>query len=150
MPFAPGDLVHVASLGKGTVREVRNGGVYLVEVRGRAIVTPGDRLTPQESPRKSSGRKTTVPARTADIDAPAGTTTAPSLDLHGHTVDEALDAVGRFLNGALLAGAAEARIIHGRSGGKIKAALHAHLRGMPSLRGFALDPSNAGVTIVKL
>ena len=32
MAFAPGDEVHVAALGKGVVREVRNGGRYLVEL----------------------------------------------------------------------------------------------------------------------
>ena len=146
MSFAPGDLVHVASFGKGVVREVRNGGTYLVEVHGRSFVTTGDRLAPQASPRKSSPAKA---VKAADVAPPPGGA-EPSLDLHGHTVDEALDAVDRFLNGALLAGAHAVRIIHGRSGSRIKAALHAHLKRLPSIRGFALDPRNAGVTIVKL
>jgi DNA mismatch repair protein MutS2 len=55
----------------------------------------------------------------------------------------------RFLNSALLAGSSEVRIIHGRSGGKIKAALHALLKGMPSIRSVRVDPRNAGVTIVE-
>jgi hypothetical protein len=33
MAFHRGDLVLVAALGKGTVREVRRGGRYLVEIR---------------------------------------------------------------------------------------------------------------------
>ena len=150
MAFAPGDLVHVASVGKGTVREVRNGGSYLVEVHGRSVVTTADRLTPQESPRKSARRKPSPPpTRTPDATLPVGGPVA-SLDLHGNTADEALDAVNRFLNAALLAGSPEVRIIHGRSGGKLKATLHSHLRRFPSIRGFALDPRNPGVTIVKL
>src|SRR5215212_2008698 len=120
MPFAPGDLVHVAAVGKGTVREVRNRDSYVVEVHGRTIVTTGDRLTAQESAGRPARRKTAAPARQPAVYAPAGGAVA-SLDLHGNTVDEALEAVDRFLNGALLAGSSEVRIIHGRSGGRLKA-----------------------------
>jgi DNA mismatch repair protein MutS2 len=63
---------------------------------------------------------------------------------------DALDALDAFLNDALLAGAAEVRVIHGRSGGKLKAAVDARLRQLPSIRGFRVDPRNAGVTIVQL
>lgn len=147
MQFSPGDLVHVASFGKGVVREVRNSGAYLVEVQGRSFVTTGDRLSPQSAPRKSS--RTKAVKGPPDVAPPPGGP-EPSLDLHGHTVDEALEAIDRFLDGALLAGAQAVRIIHGRSGGKIKAALHARLRRIPSIREFALDPGNPGVTIVKL
>ena len=77
-------------------------------------------------------------------------TRSPSLDLHGTTVDEGLDALGAFLNTALLDGNAEVRIIHGRSGGRLKAAVHARLKRMPSIRSFGLDPRNPGVTIVRL
>jgi hypothetical protein len=45
MPFVPGDSVHVSALGKGIVREVRNGGRYLVEIKGRSIVVAADQLT---------------------------------------------------------------------------------------------------------
>src|SRR5687768_16990391 len=122
MGFSPGDLVHVAGLGKGTVREVRNGERYLVEVKGRSVEVRGDQLTVQAAPRKAARRPT---ARTPP-DAPPRPHPV-SLDLHGKTVLEALDAVGEFLNGALLAGSSEVRIIHGRSGGKIKSALHQQL-----------------------
>ena len=149
MPFAPGDLVHVAVLGKGIVREVRNGDRYLVDVKGRALVATGDQLTLQDAPRKRSRAKaqaTSNPPQQYQAPRPE----SASLDLHGHTVAEALDAVGTFLNSALLAGISEARIIHGRSGGKIRSALHAQLGRMPSIRKFRLDPANPGVTIVEL
>jgi DNA mismatch repair protein MutS2 len=148
-PFAPGDAIHVRAIGKGTVREVRNGGRYLVEVNGRSIVTTSDQLTAQESPAKRARAKATPPSRASHVyDRPSDT--AASLDLHGLTVDEALDAVAAFLNNALLTGAAEVQIIHGRSGGRLKASLHKQLKGIASIRGYAVDPRNAGVTIVKL
>ncbi len=145
MGFSPGDLVHVAGLGKGTVREVRNGERYLVEVKGRSVEVKGDQLTVQAAARKAARRPT---ARTPP-DAPPRPHPV-SLDLHGKTVLEALDAVGEFLNGALLAGSSEVRIIHGRSGGKIKSALHQQLKGMGSVRRFRVDAMNEGVTVVEL
>jgi DNA mismatch repair protein MutS2 len=146
MAFAPGDAIHVRAIGKGVVREVRNGGRYLVEVNGRSIVTTADQLTAQESVREA--KKTLAkPVRDAydrSSDAPI------SLDLHGLTVDEATDAAAAFLNDALLTGVAEVRIIHGRSGGKLRASLHAQLKRIASIRSYAVDPRNAGVTVVKL
>jgi DNA mismatch repair protein MutS2 len=152
MTFAPGDAVHVKAIGKGTVREVRNGGRYLVDVKGRFIQTTADQLTAMEKPAKSDRAKTAVPPRSRGVyEASSGASGASlSLDLHGHTVDEALDALAAFLNAALLAGAAEVRIVHGRSGGKIKAAVHAHLKRFASIRRYNVDPANAGVTIVML
>lgn len=145
MAFAPGDSIHVRGIGKGTVREVRNGGRYLVEVNGRSIVTTEDQLTAQESARK----KKTTPGRRAPAAYDRTSEAVPSLDLHGLTVDEAMGAVDAFLNDALLSGVAEARIIHGRSGGRLKASLHAQLKRIASIRSYAVDPRNGGVTIVR-
>src|SRR5687768_13788692 len=149
MPFVPGDLVHVAGLGKGTVREVRNGERYLVDVKGRSLVTTGDQLTLQESPRKPEHGQTES-ARRAPQESRREEAPAASLDLHGKTVAEALEAVSELLNNALVAGSAEARVVHGRSGGKIKSAVHVLLKGMPSIRNVGVDARNAGVTIVEL
>ena len=145
MPFRPGDPVHVRLLGKGIVREVRNGGRLLVEVNGRAIVTREDEVTPREdkpAPRVVKRRSPEVYVSPSEP--------VVSIDLHGLTVEEAVDRVGSFLDGALRSGAAEAHIIHGRSGGRIKAAVHAQLKRIAAIRSFAVDPRNAGVTIVKL
>lgn len=144
MTFAPGDSVHVKDIGKGTVREVRNGGRYLVDVKARSILTSADQLTPMESAAKPHRA-----VRTRDVyESPTG---APSsLDLHGFTVDEAVEAVAAFLNAALLAGAGEVRIIHGRSGGKIKAAVHRQLQRIAAVRSYNVDAGNPGVTIVVL
>jgi dsDNA-specific endonuclease/ATPase MutS2 len=150
MRLGPNDPVHVAGLGKGIVREVRNGGRYLVEVKGRSVVAAGSELTPVESPRSSRRAKSSVQGAPGPAVFESASEDSLSLDLHGMTVHEGLEVVTAFLNSALLAGNAEVRIIHGRSGGKLKAALHGLLRGMPSIRGFAVDPRNPGMTIVRL
>jgi DNA mismatch repair protein MutS2 len=143
MPFAVGDPVHVAALGKGTVREVRGGGRYLVEIKARALIVGESQLSPL-NPRRSDRQRPAMrdPALPSRSHAPG------SLDLHGMTADEAEAAIAAFLSDAILAGHAEVRVIHGRSGGRLKAAAHARLRSMPAVRSFRLDPQNPGVTIV--
>ena len=151
--FAPGDRVHVAALGTGVVREVRNGGRFLIELKGRSVLVAAADLQPAQS-----GRRTPVARGTQHVErdvvarehaAPSTQHVARALDLHGKTTAEALEALDAFLNDALLAGGGDARIIHGRSGGRLKAAVHARLRQVASVRGFRLDPRNPGVTIVR-
>ena len=145
MAFRPGDQVHVAAFGRGQVREVRNGGRYLVEVKGRAMLVEAGQLTPagpaKHSPPRTAG-STDLPEFPTRAHAPA------ALDLHGFTAAEAVTALDQFLDDAILAGLAEVRVIHGRSGGRLKAAVHQRLRLLSSVRSFHVDPANAGVTVV--
>jgi DNA mismatch repair protein MutS2 len=150
-----GDRVHVARLGTGVVRESRNGGRFLVEVKGRAMVVAAGELEAAEPAR---ARKTKPPEHapsTLTSEVGARSTVEESkcdrsvtIDLHGKTVEEALTALDAFLNDALLAGAAAAQVIHGRSGGRVKSAVHRRLKDVASVRGFRIDPRNPGVTIV--
>ncbi len=148
--FAPGDTVQTP-FGKGVVREVRNSGRLMVDVQGRAMVLTEYEISvvahaskrsraPQSSERTSEPARPTRESRAASVE----------IDLHGLTVEEALDRVVLALNDALLADIGEVRFIHGRSGGRIRAALHRRLRDTPSVRGFRLDPRNDGVTLVSL
>ena len=146
--FAPGDRVHVARIGTGVVREVRNGGRYVIEIKGRTMVVAGDQIedAPEGRPPKRDDSGTTR-MDVVSATAPRGST-APSLDLHGKTIRESLDALDTFLNDAILESHAEARVIHGRSGGRVKAAVHERLGQVPAVRSYRVDPRNPGVTIV--
>ena len=147
MPFIPGDLVHVAGLGKAIVREVRNGGRYLVELKSRRVIVAESDLAPDEGKKRKPQRQAVpAPAEPARVrsHAPA------SIDLHGMTASEAVAAVDAFLSDAMLASLDEVRIVHGRSGGTLRAAVHARLKQVGSVRAFRLDPSNPGVTMVTL
>jgi DNA mismatch repair protein MutS2 len=149
MRFAAGDYVHVARFGKGVVREVRNGGRYVVELKGRSMVAVESQLTGVDE-RKARRGEVTAPACDEGLAALARQHAAVSIDLHGMTSEEAIKAVDEFLNDAILDAHEEVRIIHGRSGGRLKAAVHARLRSLPSVRGFRVDERNPGVTIVAL
>lgn len=148
MPFAPGDDVHVEALGTGIVREVRNGGRYLVELKGRSLVAVESQLTAVDQ--KKRRHKIANPSQPGVAESSTRSHVSTSLDLHGMTVEEAVSALDGFLNDAILAGHAEVRVIHGRSGGRLKAAVHARLKQLAVARSFRVDPMNAGVTIVTL
>lgn len=133
------------------MREVRNNGRLLVEIAGRAVVV----AAPDVSETAADGRP--PPKKVAAQGRPKGPRAKPrerdacrEVDLHGLTVEDALERAQKALNDALLADLAELRFIHGRSGGRIRAALHRRLRETPSVRRFCLDPRNEGVTIVSL
>lgn len=159
--FLPGTDVQ-SPFGKGVVRDVRNNGRVLVEVQGRTILMDARTLTPLAAAMPSrrraparEGRDSPEGAGASAVGASQGRRVAQAhgvraLDLHGLTVEEALVRVGQVLDGAMRDDVEELRVIHGRSGGRLRAALHRHLSAIPSVRAFALDPRNEGVTIVRL
>jgi dsDNA-specific endonuclease/ATPase MutS2 len=147
-PFAAGDAV-LTPFGKGVVVEPRNKGRLLVRVRGRALlVAESDVSAPDPVTRRRGDPPSFPPPPVPPPCAREPRPASPEVDLHGLTVAEALARVEQALSDALLAGLPELRLIHGRSGGRIRAALHRHLRGLAGVRGFRLDPRNEGVTIV--
>jgi DNA mismatch repair protein MutS2 len=156
MTFVPGDRVHLAGVGTGTIREERGGGRFAIAIKGRIVIAAAADLESADPSSKREKRRAArdggqaphpaEPERTRSHMAAPGR--GPALDLHGKTVADALAAVEAFVNDMLLAGHAEIRVIHGRSGGRVKAAVHQHLRQLSVVASFRLDPHNAGVTIV--
>lgn len=149
-PFTSGQFVQTP-FGKGVVLGVRNHGRVLVEVKARALELAASELTALERPRSSSQSRSRTPSRTSagpaqDWSSPAATL---EVDLHGLTVAEALERAEGAIDAALRSDAGALRLVHGRSGGRIKAALQPRLRAISAIRRFRLDPRNAGVTIVE-
>jgi len=144
--FKAGDAVQTP-LGKGIVREARKNGRLLVEVSGRAVLIDARTASPVTAARRA--RPADAPGVAAATSRPAVARQVPGeVDLHGLTVEEALARAEQAINDALLADRPDVRLIHGRRGGRIRAALHRLLKDIPSVRAFRLDPGNAGVTIV--
>jgi len=147
-----GDVVQTP-FGQGTIREIQNNDRVLVDVKNRSLVLKRIDLSPlnlkqeQRDSTKPTPNLSSRPQLTNDIDLVG---VASKIDLHGLTVEAALTVVEKTLDGAMLAGAAELHFIHGRSGGRIRAALHRSLKEISSVRSFQLDPRNAGITIVVL
>ena len=78
-----GDLVQTP-LGRGIVREVRNRGRVLVEVRGRATEVPGSQITRADRAGRRAGRRhaqlETAPATAGRA---AGASESPSTHTYG-------------------------------------------------------------------
>jgi DNA mismatch repair protein MutS2 len=147
--FSEGDAVQTP-FGKGVVREVRNNRRLLVDVEGRALLVSDADVTALDATRRPGRSRPAQAPEESPKRRPGPSGPGPEIDLHGLTVEEALVRVESALNDALLADAEVLRIIHGRSGGRIRAALHRRLRELPGVRAFRLDPRNEGVTIVEL
>ena len=148
--FSPGDLVRTM-LGKGVIREVRENGQLLVTIGDRSVLVAARDVLVVDPPKTSKKKHRAVPVEVpqpADVGVSGSRRT--EVDLHGLVVVDALARVDAALNDAMLAGDVEVLFIHGRSGGRIRAALHRHLGRITSVRAFRIDPRNEGVTIVRL
>lgn len=137
-----GDAVQTPH-GKGVVREVRNNGRLLVQIQARLVVVAVRDAAPAPAIRRPA------PAASAEAALPGVSAgRVVEVDLHGLRVDEAVLRIDEALDAALRAGHAGVRFIHGRSGGRLRSALHERLRAVSAVRGVRLDPANPGVTIV--
>jgi DNA mismatch repair protein MutS2 len=154
MPFAAGSAVAVVSLRKnGRVLEILPGGRYRVAVGGLTMMCQEAQLETVTRSKKQQRREREAPARPSEtsvvqaVPDAAAARRLQSIDLHGMTVPEALAALPAFLDRAIRAGLTHVEIIHGISGGRLRAAVRGYLAGMPAVTCAAPDAKNPGVTI---
>ncbi|MFW9770200.1 MAG: endonuclease MutS2 [Candidatus Thorarchaeota archaeon] len=77
----------------------------------------------------------------------------PEISLRGMTVDEALEALEKFLDDAVLSGAGQVYIIHGKGTGTLRRNLSAYLKDHPAVESIRIGDWNEGghgVTIARL
>ena len=75
------------------------------------------------------------------------------INVIGLTVDEALPIVDKFLDDCFLAKLQTARIVHGKGTGKLRQAIHTHLKKHKNVKSFRIGTygeGEMGVTIVEL
>jgi DNA mismatch repair protein MutS2 len=75
------------------------------------------------------------------------------LDLHGYTVEEAIEKIDKYLDSAYLVGLPFVYIVHGKGLGTLKESIIDHLRGRPHISHFYTgtpEEGGTGVTIVYL
>ncbi len=152
--IAVGDRVRHPTLGVGQVEAVGK----TIKVRRGALsftARPGD-LEPLEpvEPPKVGRRRPVVPSRRSSV-ALADAVRLPSntLDLRGMRVDEALDAVDKGLDRAVLAGQDVLFVLHGHGTGALKQAVRRSLGSHPAVARYMpakADQGGDAFTVVAL
>jgi len=89
------------------------------------------------------------------VDVQRGKADSVKTELHllGYTVDEALEAVDKYLDDAFLASLPKVRIVHGKGTGALRQGIHEGLIGHPLVTSFELAPRSEGgdgATVVTL
>ena len=159
----------IAALEKGGTRATLEAGGMRVQVAvadleealgttdggARSRTMPGeDRgVTPSNggSPR---GRGVSAPgSNVGSVQLSRARTVASSLDVRGARVDEALEALSRYLDDASLAGLEQVLIIHGLGTGALRDAVREEVAGHPLVKSFRAGERGEGgdgATIVRL
>ncbi len=144
----PGCRVRVRTLGKeGIVAEDRIAGSRVsVEVGNvRLQVGRADLELLEGAEKNPSGAVSAGFTTRNDV--------AAEVDLRGMTVDEAVEAVDRYIDDLYLAGMEHAAVIHGKGTGALRRAIGVHLRNHEFIKSQRLGShteGGAGVTVITL
>ncbi len=151
----PGLKVHVRSLEReGTIVEVRDKKV-VVRMGTTSFAVERADLSPVGAPAPvppKSAMSRLMERRSSSGDDEENDTPV-ELMLLGKTVEEALEAVDRFLDASILAGRDEVRIVHGHGTGRLRSAIRAHLQKHALVEGKRAGAPNEGgdgATVVTL
>jgi len=153
-----GNTVHVNSLNAiGTILAINNKRIQ-VDVNGLTATVKLDELsmaTKEEAHklRREENKVQPKERKRSGLAVLRQQQATTEINILGQTVDEAVVAVGRFIDQAILAGITPIRIIHGKGTGALRDGVHQYLRSLPHVKTFQLgghDEGGAGVTNVYL
>jgi DNA mismatch repair protein MutS2 len=149
----PGERVFVARLQSwGTVAEAGEG-TATVTVGDKRVTLPLAELARGEEPRPRPGQTVQRAAGKGGYAYRIPEIGSTRLDLRGRRAEEALAALDRFLDAAVLNGVGEVEVLHGKGTGRLQEAVRAFLAGDRRVAAAALAPleqGGAGVTQVQL
>ena len=121
---------------EGRISSLQKGGRRATLETGGMRVTVGiDDLEPAAGGGRSGSTPPESGGSVAALRLGKAGTVASSLDLRGARVDEALDALGRYLDDAALAGLERVTVIHGLGTGALRDAVREHAGGHPLVKG---------------
>lgn len=149
-PLRKGDVVRITSLGQEAVvlAEPDDDGRILVQAGMMRLSLASSDVQKCASAPPAEVRRSSL----ASLARTKSEAVATELDLRGMTVDEALEAVDKYLDDCMLAGLPRARIIHGKGTGALRQAVREHVKGLPQVKAYrGGEPSEggAGVTITE-
>ncbi len=148
VPPKAGDTVFVPALGKKATVESVSGKTVHVQADGIRLRVDISSLRTASADAEEKP-KTGVFVRRAEFNAGVKT----ELDVRGHTVDEAVEEIDRFIDQAVLGKMQNVTVIHGKGTGALRAGVHSFLKTHPSVRVFRLGEfgqGDSGVTVIEL
>ena len=131
----------------------RGGRRATLEAGGMRVTVDVDDLVLASDPTPAPGREPAALSSSSAIQFERARHVASSLDLRGARVEEALEALARYLDDAGLAGLNKVLIIHGMGTGALRDAVRTEASGHPlvrSLRPGERGEGGDGATIVEL
>jgi DNA mismatch repair protein MutS2 len=157
-PLRPGDKVRVRSIQmEGVIAAVGESDVEVqvgnLRVRARLsdLQRKGD---PEEVPAEEpSGGKTKFSSAALKTATPYYPSPGMEIDLRGQRAEDALEALGRYLESAYLAGLPFVRIIHGKGTGKLRAVIREELAASSHVKSWENGmekEGGEGVTVARL
>ena len=149
--ISDGDLVYVRSFRQQGIvihKDVDKSKVVIQMGGIRATLSIADLFKPGQDERKARENKIEIPkAKIPDVQVPM------KLDLHGYTVEEALEVLDKYLDSAYLMGLPFVYIVHGKGTGALRKAILEYLRKRAHVTRFqtgTMHEGGTGVTIVYL
>jgi DNA mismatch repair protein MutS2 len=142
--FREGDAVLVKRLKQvGSILEVLPNQRYRISIGSLSLVCQ-ERDLERGTATPTTSR---APAQTRSRMNPRPPET---LDLHGHTVDDALRKLEEWLSRVVLSDLTHVKVIHGLGTGKVLNAVHRRLQELKAVRHFKISDFNPGETDVYL
>ncbi len=148
MKYSVGDTVTIIAFKRdGVVVEILSDETYRVTLGSLPIVVKESDLAPaSQSKIRSKPKKSEVTVQTSARQGDE----KEELDLHGHTVADALNLLEAKLNRAILTKLHRVKIVHGLGSGRVKEAVQQYLAGSTMVSAYKIDEFNPGVTWVYL
>ncbi len=134
----PGQWVNVAGTQQHgrVLTEVSGQGTVEVELKIGRVHLPVSALSVLSSPPPPRGEVPLFVERTQSVSS--------EINLVGCTVEEATRRLEKYLDGALVEGLRQVRVIHGKGTGVLRKAVHTYLTSHPLVEGFHLAEVNQG------
>ena len=143
-----GDTVELLKLGtKANVLAINKDGSYQLRAGIMQVTAKPDEVYLLENETQNAAKKV-IAGKVRELKAAA----QPELDIRGMAVDEALPVLDNFLDAAYMGNLPNARIIHGKGTGVLRAAVQDELRRCKYVKSFRLGvygEGESGVTIVE-
>ena len=156
----PGSRARIRGLGAEGLVVAFDGDWARMEVQGKRLRVRRSELEPAATgavgrPPKPARRAKTAERGSGLAAESSRDTSGPTAEVNviGQHVDDAIDAVDKALDGALLSGAARLRVVHGHGTGRLREAVREHFRrhgSVASLRAADAREGGNGATILEL